>query len=133
MLQRIMDEVGLELNQEEAAPLTPFLKSPYLMMQDRPPSMFRKDGKQVVPVRPRSLPKYLALDLTRLHNLDGKFLLGPPEPSTVPLTQTRLLSPHPSFGLARVLSAACEDVCKERHYNLCLRCLYSRRMDAALA
>ena len=70
-----MDEVGLESTQEEAPPLTPFLKSPhtpvFLMMKDhRAPSMFRKDFKRGV--KHRTLPKYLALDLTRLHNLDGK-------------------------------------------------------------
>jgi len=72
-----MDEVGLDLNQQpgESAPLTPFLKSPhapaFLMMEDRAPSTFRKDYKHTG--KRRTLPKFLALDLTRLHNLDGKY------------------------------------------------------------
>lgn len=74
ILHRIMDEVGLELNQEEAAPITPFLKSPhtpaFLMMKDQKPYSMFKPGSQKT--RQRALPKYLALDLTRLHNLDGK-------------------------------------------------------------
>ena len=75
ILHRIMDEVGLESLQEEEAPLTPFLKSPhtptFLMMKDRQP---------FTPFKPairHSLPKYLALDLTRLHNLDGTFWMQP--------------------------------------------------------
>jgi len=73
-----MFEVGLQLNEEYEAPLTPFLKSPhtpaFLMMKDKgPTTSIHLVGKKTR--RPRSLPKYLALDLTRLHNLDGEYFL----------------------------------------------------------
>lgn len=75
ILHRIMDEVGLELNVEEEDPLTPFLKSPhtpaFLMMKDRRPFTSFK------PAVRRSFPKFLALDLTRLHNLDGTLQMPP--------------------------------------------------------
>lgn len=54
------------------------MKSPhtpaFLMMKDRAPTMSLRPGKRAA--RKRSLPKYLALDLTRLHNLDASASRG---------------------------------------------------------
>jgi hypothetical protein len=84
----------------------------------------RKDTRKSSAVR--SPPKYLAIDLSRLHNLDGKRLVlhrveGVRRGKMLTLSILSLYS----FGLARLLFAACQNMRKARCNCLRMWCLRS--------
>lgn len=78
LLHRVLDELGITMQQDETrVQTTPAFRSshnsPFQVMKDRR-SKVRQDTQKPSSSM-RSPPKYLVLDLSRLHNLDGKLVL----------------------------------------------------------
>jgi hypothetical protein len=75
LFQRLMDELGVDPHQEDEQEIRVF-KSPhtpsFLLLKEkgRSLSISRSDTQRLI--ARRTPPKYLVIDLTRLHNLDGK-------------------------------------------------------------
>jgi hypothetical protein len=74
LLQRIVDELGINMQDDYVREKPAFCSphaSPFQALKDRRPSVLNATKRNAV--YPRSPPQYLAIDLSKLHNLDGKF------------------------------------------------------------
>ena len=74
MLQRIIDELGINIRDESFREKSAFRSphvSPFQALKDRRPSTFKENS--IHAVLSRSTPQYLTIDLSKLNNLDGKF------------------------------------------------------------
>lgn len=73
LLQRIVDELGINIIDESSREKSAFRSphaSPFRALKDRRPSILIGNKNDVASMSP---PKYLTIDLSRLHNIDGKF------------------------------------------------------------
>jgi hypothetical protein len=73
LLHRIIDELGINMQDESFREKSAFRSphvSPFQVLKDKRPSGGNDTSNNLG--RPRSPPQYLAIDLSKLHNLDGR-------------------------------------------------------------
>lgn len=118
MLQRIIDELGINIRDESFREKSAFRSphvSPFQALKDRRPSTFKENS--IHAVLSRSTPQYLTIDLSKLNNLDGKFS------AFESLLIHRQLTANPFFEwnslrLSGVFFTACTNLCKAGHFSL---------------